>query len=252
MKPIMHLLRDSFPDRPEMGPALSKALLERVAAGNEPETFRLSRPGNVVAFGRRDTVSQGYADAVRAARKGGFEAMERLAGGRAAAYSTGTLSLTRTSREPTPALRTTARFTEMADLIVEALVDLGVDARVGEVPGEYCPGEYSVNARGKVKLAGTGQRMITGGAHIGAVLVVRAGANIRRILEPVYAALGLEWHPETTAAVEDEVPGVRLEQAEQAILAALELRFELVRTELNHETLRRAEQIAERHRSPDR
>ncbi len=252
MKPIMHLLRDSFPDRPEMGPALSKALLERVAAGYEPETFRLSRPGNVVAFGRRDTVSQGYADAVRAARAGGFEAMERLTGGRAAAYSAGTLSLTRTSRESTPALRTTARFTEMSDLIVEALVELGVDARVGEVPGEYCPGEYSVNARGQVKLAGTGQRMITDGAHVGAVLVVQAGAEIRRILEPVYAALGLEWNPETTSAIEDEFPGVTLDQVEQAILAALERRFELVRAGLSPETLRRAEQIADRHRSPER
>jgi len=29
---------------------------------------------------------------------------------------------------------------------------LGVDARVGEVSGEYCPGAHSVNARGATKL----------------------------------------------------------------------------------------------------
>ena len=39
---------------------------------------------------------------------------------------------------------------------------LGVDARVGEVPGEYCPGAFSVNARGRIKLAGVGQRLISG------------------------------------------------------------------------------------------
>ncbi|HNC14834.1 MAG TPA: hypothetical protein PLV77_02935, partial [Solirubrobacterales bacterium] len=76
------LLRDGFPDRPEMGPALSRTLLEQVAAGQRPATVRLSRPGRVVAFGRRDVVSPGYADAVAAARAGGFPGMERLSGGR--------------------------------------------------------------------------------------------------------------------------------------------------------------------------
>ena len=36
----------------------------------------------------------------------------------------------------------------MADGIASALRGLGVDAHVGAVPGEYCPGDHSVNARG--------------------------------------------------------------------------------------------------------
>ena len=53
-----------------------------------------------------------------------------------------------------------------------ALQRLGVDARVGEVPREYCPGDYCVNARGQTKLAGIGQRLIKGAWHIGGVIVV--------------------------------------------------------------------------------
>ena len=64
----------------------------RVAAGELPETLRLARPGAIVAFGKRDVVSPGYADAVQAARAGGFEAIERLAGGRAAVFHEGTIA----------------------------------------------------------------------------------------------------------------------------------------------------------------
>ena len=72
---------------------------------------------------------------------------------------------------------------------------LGVDARVGEIAGEYCPGRYSVNARGAVKLAGIGQRVVGGGSHTGVVLVVEGEERINEVLAPVYAALGLDWAP---------------------------------------------------------
>ena len=64
----------------------------RVAAGELPETLRLARPGRIVAFGKRDAVAQGYAAAVQAARDGGFEAIERLAGGRAAVFHEDTIA----------------------------------------------------------------------------------------------------------------------------------------------------------------
>ena len=70
---------------------------------------------------------------------------------------------------------------------------LGVDARVGEVAGEYCPGEFSVNARGAAKLAGIGQRVVVGGAHVGGVIVVRGAGRIREVLTPIYEALEIDW-----------------------------------------------------------
>lgn len=239
-----------------MGPAISRALLERVAAGEVSETIRLSRPGRVVAFGRQDVVSANYPAAVAAARAAGYEAMERLAGGRAALYFEGALSLTHTVSDPEPPKRTKARFAEICDLLCEAFAGLGVDARVGEVPGEYCPGDYSVNAGGRVKLAGVGQRMIRGGAHVGTVIVVRDSAEVRRVLTPVYSALNLEWRPETTGAVLEESDPVGdndagMEAVEEAILEASSSRYELVPGELDPGTLDLAESIAERYRSPD-
>lgn len=250
-----------------MGPAISRALLERVAGGESGETIRLSRPGRVVAFGRQDVVGAGYPAAVAAAREAGYEAMERLAGGHAALYFEGALSFTHTVPDPEPPRRTKARFNEVCELLCEAFARLGVDARIGEVPGEYCPGAYSVNAGGRVKLAGVGQRMIRGGAHVGAVIVVRDSAEVRRVLSPVYAALNLEWRPETTGAVLEEArpadavaqpaggvaatePGQALATVEEAILYALASRYDLRPAKLDSATLAHAERIAERYRSP--
>ena len=110
----------------------------------------------------------------------------------------------------------------MAELVRAALAGLGVDARVGEVPGEYCPGAFSVNAGGRVKLAGIGQRLIKGGAHVGCVIVAGGSEELRDVLVPVYEALGIDWDPATAGSVEDEVAGVTPAEVEAAILAELE------------------------------
>jgi lipoate-protein ligase A len=246
----LHLIRDAFPEAPEMGPALSRVLLDQVAAGERGPTVRLSRPGRVVAFGRRDLNAPGYATAVSEARQAGFGAMERIAGGRAAAYSEGTLSLTITLPDDAPARRTSARFEYAAGLARDALAGMGIDARVGEVEGEYCPGAFSVNSGGRTKLVGIGQRMIKGAAHIGFVIAVRDAALIREVLEPVYAALELEWNPETVGAVDDELPGTALEDVEQALLAQIRTGSSLRPAELDQATLERAEAAAALFRSP--
>ena len=54
-----------------------------------------------------------------------------------------------------------------------------------------------MNAGGTRKLAGIGQRVIHGGAHVGTVVVVEDAESIRDVLEPVYAALELDWDPAT-------------------------------------------------------
>ena len=87
------------------------------------------------------------------------------------------------------------------------------------MPREYCPGDYSVNARGRTKLAGIGQRLIKGAWHIGGVIVVSEGERVRDILIPVYEALGLDWDPATAGAVADEAPGVTWEDVAQALEA---------------------------------
>ena len=92
-----------------------------------------------------------------------------------------------------------ARFESTAGRLARGARGLGVDARVGEVAGEYCPGRYSVNARGAVKLAGIGQRLVGGGSHTGVVLVVEGEERVNEAIGPVYAALGLDWGPRSPA-----------------------------------------------------
>jgi octanoyl-[GcvH]:protein N-octanoyltransferase len=241
------LVRRSFPDRPALGVAVSRAILMRVAAGELAPTVRLHRPADMLAFSRQDRASAGFPKAVKAARERGFAPVLRLAGGRAAVYHEGTLACSWAVRDSRPANRTTARFAEFAELLVRALRRLGVDARVGEVPGEYCPGAWSVNARGRTKLAGIGQRLIAGAAHRGAVIVAAGAERIRDVLIPTYDALDLGWNPATAGSVEDEVGDVPLERVADAVLSELSSLYEVVERDVDEATLALAADLEHEH-----
>ncbi len=244
-------MREGFPTRPAYGTAVSEALLGRVAAGEIGATFRLHRPARELAFSKQDRAAPGFPTAVAAANELGFEPVVRLAGGRAALFHEGTLAIAWSSPAERPVAGTHERFRWLAELIVRALSGLGVDARVGEVPGEYCPGAWSVNARGATKLVGIGQRLIRGGAHCGAVIVVSDSALVRETLEAVYSALDLEWDPQTTGAIDDEIGPTSLEAVEDAVIAELAKEFELVDAQLDPSTLARAAELEDSHRPPE-
>jgi hypothetical protein len=122
-----------------------------------------------------------------------------------------------------------------------------VDARAGEVPGEYCPGEHSVNARGKTKLVGVGQRILLHAAHVGGVIVVGGSDRVRDVLIPVYQALELSWDPATAGSVEDEVPGTPWEDVEAAILDRFRQSYDLVEASLPAEIMGRARELQPTH-----
>lgn len=220
----LELLPDSVPGDPALDTAVSRALLEEVARGGRPESLRLYRPDDVLAFSGLDAASPGFAAAVAAARAAGFAPALRLAGGRAALFHSETLAFAWAIPQGELRDGIGERFELLAALVAEALRGLGVDARVGEVPGEYCPGAHSVNAGGRRKLMGVGQRVIRGAAHVGGVIVVRDGARLREGLGPVYEALGLPFDPAAAGAIEDEIGAVSCEQVAEALLAALRAR----------------------------
>jgi octanoyl-[GcvH]:protein N-octanoyltransferase len=247
MTETLALSRQRLPGRGAHSTAVARATLMRVAAGEAPATFRLHRPGRILAFSKQDAASPGFGDAVRAARAVGFEPVVRLAGGRAAVYHERTLALSWAVPDRRPAARTEARFRELAELLKEALSHLGVDARIGEIRGEYCPGAWSVNARRTRKLAGTGQRLIAGAAHRGAVIVVGDSGLVREALLPTYRALGLDWEPATAGSVEDEVGPVTPEQVADVIIAKLAERYDLTEVRLDDPTLSLAERLESEH-----
>jgi lipoate-protein ligase A len=196
----------------------ARALLSEVVAG-AGETLRIYRPaGPTVAFGRIDTLRPGYGSAVAAARARGFDPVVRAVGGRAVAYDSTCLVLDHAAPEPQRSLDTRGRFDDFGRLYGQALGALGVDARVGEVPDEYCPGPFSINARGVVKLVGTAQRVTRGGWLFSAVVVVDGAARLREVLAPVYAGIGMAFEPASVGAVADEVPGVTADDVQDAVL----------------------------------
>lgn len=143
-----------------------------------------------------------------------------------------------------------ARFDEVADIMASALRRLGIDARIGMVEGEYCPGQHSVNARGERKLMGVGQRLIRNAAHVGGVVVVGDGGRIRDILTPVYDALGIAWQPDTVGSVEDELGDADYAAVAQSIIYEFAERYELYEGALSADTLRLAETLEAEHLSP--
>lgn len=190
--------------------------------GARGESLRLYRPDNALLFSNLDARQSGYARAIEIARDAGYAPVTRLAGGHAAVFLEASVAFAWSSADPNANLHIGARFETITRWIVTALRNLGLDARVGEVAGEYCPGEYSVNIDGRVKVMGVGQRVIRGGAHVGGVLTVGSSNALREILVPVYDALGLEFRPETAGGVADFDATLSPERVIEALLETIE------------------------------
>jgi lipoate-protein ligase A len=243
----MQLIRAGAGDRPELDAALSEALLLRVSRGELPATLRVYRPGPTVAFGRLDALRHGYGRAAAAARDHGFTPVLRSPGGHAAAYDDGTVAFDLVLPTESVVAGVHDRFRETSEALAHELAGLGLAARVGAVPGEYCAGDYSVNADGRTKLIGTAQRAIRGAALLGGFLTVRGSRRLRTVLEPVYAALAIDWDPRTLGAVEDTVPGVTVEAAERAVVDALTTGHDTAAAPLDDATRALAQELAPRH-----
>jgi octanoyl-[GcvH]:protein N-octanoyltransferase len=232
--------------------AVAEALLRGAAGGATGPVLRIYRPPPTVAFGRLDALRPGFAEAAAAARAHGYAPVVRVLGGHAVAYDGSSLVVDHADAadagDAVPG--TQARFAAMGGRLADALRSLGVDARVGEVPLEFCPGPHGVNARGRVKLVGSAQRVVRGGWLLSASLVIRDAAPVRAVLVDVYAALGLEWDPATAGAVADEVPGVSVAAVADAIVASYGARYELEPAALDGATLAAAAELPDRTVAP--
>ncbi|WP_372463730.1 lipoate--protein ligase family protein [Arthrobacter hankyongi] len=201
-------------------------MLAAAKQGRLQRTMRLYRPAPTVAFGQRDANLPGFANAVERCRALGFEPLVRKAGGRAAAYHEGCLVLDHVEPQADAIMGAKSRFARFGLLLAGALREAGLKAGVGEIPGEYCPGEFSVHGvhpedpGHKVKLVGTAQRVVAGAWLFSSVIVVQDSAPLRRVLTESYAALGLDWDPATAGAADDLVPSLDVDAVEAAVRRA--------------------------------
>lgn len=230
-----------------MDTAVSHAVLSAVSEGRIGGILRLFVPGPVVAFGLADRFATGYRFAVRAAEAHGFDAVERLAGGRAAVFHENTLAFAWAIPDPDPKVGIEERFSAVASIMADAFESLGVDARIGSLPGEYCPGEWSINVGGRVKVMGVGQRLVRGAAHVGGVVVVDEGDRIRDVLVPVYRSLGIDWDPRTAGSLAERAPGLNTVVVSDAIVDSFASRYSLERGVLPDSILGRAGELVADH-----
>ena len=175
--------------------------------------IRAYRPLPTVAFSRRESLLPEFAAASAAARGLGFDPVIRLAGGRAVAYDQTCLVVDLIApldlySDPI------AAFDTGAACFRDLLRDLGIDARVGAVTGEYCAGNHSVNARWQVKIVGIAQRTMRRARLLTASIVLESPERLRPVIDAVYAAMNLEWSSASLGSLRDE--GLHLSPDEMA------------------------------------
>ncbi|GAB1641293.1 biotin/lipoate A/B protein ligase family protein [Krasilnikovia sp. MM14-A1259] len=204
------------------GPAHDVALgplLLRHGVGEARDILRIYSPEPTAAFSRRDTRRPGYPAAADAVRRFGFAPVVRPQGGSLAAYHQGSVVVDHVHRAEQAAPDPVARFRRFAEMHAELLVWLGAPARIGPVAGEYCPGEYSINAGG-MKIVGSAQRVTRDGWLFSTVIQVTGSGRLREVLNGAYRELGYDFEPATVGAVDDVVSGVTVQAVTAAVRAA--------------------------------
>lgn len=229
--------------------AVAHALVRRASAGEIDEVVRIYRPSApALVLGRREVRLDGFAQAVGTARDRGFDPAIRATGGRAVAYTDQAVVVDHVSRDLSATGGLDHRFEQFGDAFVRALRLLGVDARLGAVPGEYCPGAHSVNARGVVKLVGTAQRVVKNAWLFSSLVMVGDAARVRPLLTDVYGLLGQELDEASVGSVVDEVPTIGADLVEAALLRAYGDLGPLDPAPVHEDTLALAQELVGQHR----
>lgn len=191
--------------------------------------LRIARPEPLVAFSRRDQRQPAFAAAVAAAEEAGFRAAVRPVGGTFAPMHEGSLVVDEfgwSSSGEWP----DERFDRHARLLAGVFGSYGIDVRIGEVAGEYCPGAHSVNRGGTVKVSGTAQRVARGAWLVSSVVQVHDAARLRVVTRRVAAALAAPVEAATVGALADTVPGLSV----AAVAARIEAAFVADGVQLTH------------------
>ncbi len=198
--------------------ATTHALLRLAAQGRHGGALRVYSPmAPVVVFGRRDTRLAGFRAAVRAAERAGFDTAVRAVGGRVVAYTQNAVVADVIRHDSQAADNLDRRFMAYGERLATALRALGVEAQLGAVPGEYCPGAHSVNARAIVKLVGTAQRVVKNAWLFSSLVIVDDADRLREVLTDVHGHLDLPFKASSVGSVRGENPALSLTEVELAV-----------------------------------
>jgi lipoate-protein ligase A len=239
----MNLVFASFPDNPPLDIAISKALLDRISQGDEEDTLRIYIPPKVIAFGPQDITSKGFNSAKIASRIHGFVPVRRIVGGRALAMSKNTIAFSLIKKSDNPRSGLIPRFIAISNSLRTVLKNLGLDANVGKIDGEYCPGDFSVNARHVKKIIGIGQRIASKATYLGGVIVLENQKSIKEILTDIYSHLEIEWNPNTVGSISEEIGKISIKNVIHELIEVFSLYNDLREVNLSKETLNLAKNL---------
>jgi len=217
---VLTVFRDHLTGDGPLDTATSRAILQRVTQGEVGEILEVGTPHRVMAFGKHDTLAPGFGDAVGIAASRGYDPTIRIAGGRAVVFAPSIIRFAWTLATSDPATTMRTRFSALAEAVVGALTTLGIASAIGEIPNEYCAGEYSVHVHGPRKIMGVGQRLTRSAAQVGGMIVVSDPDDINDVLVPVYAALDIPIDPSATGSIADVAP-VRVDAVVDALIVEI-------------------------------
>ena len=250
----MDLLLPGRFEEPGTAYAYGRILFEEVAAGVRPATVSITPSTRHVGVTRRDTLREGFDEAVRAAHEEGYPVLVRGAGGGAIAADSGTFgfSIVRPAEDTRRSIR--ERYDEAAALVLGAFSRLGVEkAEVGEVRDEFCPGDHSIRAgdfENGMKLVGIAQRVTRRATSVGGIVLVRGEEELTRILSRFYAAMNLPMRPGSVGSLRRIGGKAEVEDAVAALAAEARLRYGAEPVPLDETTLRRARENRLEHLVP--
>jgi len=182
------------------------SLLMRVP-GEYQHAVRIYIPRPTVAFSTRDLRSPGIAAARERAASAGYTPLVRSAGGQIVAYDAGSVIVDHITRTHATQVASPSAFSVQAELHAAVLREkFGVDARVGALPGEYCPGEFSVNIGGLTKAVGSAQRIAGVGSLFSTVFQVEVSRELRHLITAISEILGYDVEPSTIGGLADHAP----------------------------------------------
>ncbi|HJQ28075.1 MAG TPA: hypothetical protein VJ827_01950 [Rubrobacter sp.] len=235
------LVPDRFED-PTVAYGYVRTVFDQVARGTRPATVSITPSTRHVGVTRRDTFRPGFEDAVRAAGGMGYPVLVRSAGGGATAAGPGTFgfSIIRPADETESRRGIRERYDEAAGFVLGAFSRLGVEAEVGEVRDEFCPGDHSIRVGGResgMKIVGIAQRITRRATSVGGIVLVEGERDLARVLEKVYGAMRLPFSSGSVGSLRRAGYEVGTRDVIEAFATEAERVYGAVRTPIDEKTL---------------
>ena len=229
-----------------------RMIFDQVASGRRSPTISISPTVRHVGVTRRDTFRPGFDEAVRASNEEGYPVLVRSSGGGATAAGSGTFgfSIIRSGDEQETGRSIHERYDEAAELVLAAFSRLGVRAEVGEVQGEFCPGDHSIRVGGwrdGSKVVGIAQRLTRRATSVGGIVLVSGEEELERVLALVYGVMNLPFRPGNVGSLQQAGLKAGVPEVIEAFAEEARLRYGAERVGLDQDTMESARLTGDRY-----